>query len=136
MANFRFFNIGQANAEIDRLEAEALKLKQDFATASQDETAKLAQINADLVTARQTIATLTTQLDAANQTIKDREAASSPSAQALAIVAAQGVPPVPQNPGSSKSTEELWNEFRAISDPRERARFYQSHTQLWPNSGK
>lgn len=116
---FKFFNIGKANEEIARLEAENAQLKKDLSDAQTNATEiekQPAQLAADLETAHQAVAAAIKErdearqaLDAANKAHSEKvaalnsehaaelEKAKKPSAQALAIVSAQGVPnPLPQ----------------------------------------
>lgn len=71
---WKIFNIGKANAEIERLEAELTSAKAATpdntqlteALASNEEISKqLTQANADLVTAKASVKSLTTQLESA-----------------------------------------------------------------------
>lgn len=121
---FKFFSIGKANEEIDKLESslaeltrerDALKensaaietdaenVKSELASAG----AKAVQLESDLATARQSITSLTVERDAAVSAQKAAEAKlANPSAQikeaaalqALEITAKLGQPPVTSAP--------------------------------------
>lgn len=127
MAAYKFFNIGKANAEIDRLAAENTELQTRLKAAEENaaEVAKAPeQLTADLATARQSIASLTAQIDtikrdsasasaradASDAALKSEkeskagEIAKAASAKAMEITASQGQPPLagspPENPGA------------------------------------
>ena len=117
MPNFKFFNIGQANAEIERLETENKNVVQQM-TVLQDNAAavekRAVQLEADLATAKQTLSTVQTafdkravefatvvkERDEALATIAkpDGEIARQASIKAVAITAAQGQPPIAAAP--------------------------------------
>lgn len=143
---FGFFNIGKANEEIERLnqavaaltaentalkentpliEAAAEKLKTD----SEATALKLSQVEADLATAKDSVASLTAakekaeaDLAAANAKLANpgEQIKNAASAQAAAITASIGVPPVvatsPTQPSPSKSLTGL---ERAIAAHKE-----------------
>jgi len=123
---YKFFNIGKANEEIDKLEAavakltaerdaikdndstiaaEAEKLKTRLASAD----AKVVQLDADLATARQSISSLTTERDAARSELATANAAlanpeqrikEAASVQAAQITASLGQPPIAAQPAA------------------------------------
>jgi chromosome segregation ATPase len=73
MAKYAFYNIGQANAEITRLNAKIESLEKggdasalaDALASNEQISAQLTQANADLATANQNASTLTTNLEKA-----------------------------------------------------------------------
>lgn len=121
---FKFFNIGKANEEIDKLESSVAQLTEERdaikANSGEIEAAaetfkgeltaarqKAVQLESDLATARQSIATLTTERDTASAAQNTAEAKlANPSeqvkalasAQALEITAKLGQPPVTAAP--------------------------------------
>ena len=116
---FKFWNVGEANAEIDRLETENEQLKAKPVTVTENP-----KLVADLATANQSVATLATERDAANtalaaerenqtklmaahaKALQDIEASveARASSKALTIVASQGVPPLANKPNASPAT--------------------------------
>lgn len=106
---FKIFNIGKANEEVTRLENEIAKLTADNAAQAENFKAiedQATKLSADLSAAQQTIAThaaesaksaeMFTQLNKERDELAVKLAEKvDPSAQALAIVAAQGAKPVP-----------------------------------------
>lgn len=72
MAQYKFWNIGEANTEIDRLTAEVSALNQKLAVLPES-----TQVASDLATAKQTIATLSTELDSVKADVKAAAEAQS-----------------------------------------------------------
>ena len=131
-AAYKFFNIGKANEEIDRLEslvaslttqvetlkgndseiaAAAEKVKGELATAS----AKIVQLESDLGTARQTISTVTAARDKAETDLKEANAKlanpeqrikEAASVHAAEITARLGQPPVVAAPTTAPGGNE------------------------------
>lgn len=137
MAEFKFFNIGKANAEITRLETELAGVRAELATAKENATAieasaegaqaELTQAKADLVTAKASIASLNGTITAKDtelagvkaelKTANEKIAAPAGTIQQAAavkaaeITAAQGQPPVkvtpPESPAGNKEASGL-----------------------------
>ena len=122
----KFFQIAQADAEIERLTAEGETLRVSMVAAKandenhvsliRDAASKIASLEADLAAAQLSVGTLTASLateKAAKETAEGKIAGveadveKRASAKAAAIVAAQGVPPVATkgnpNPAGTKS---------------------------------
>jgi hypothetical protein len=122
---FKFLQVGKANAEIDRLNVELVKVskERDEAVAAVGEnTSEVAtqaeQIQADLATAKQTISTITGERDTAAAALvvanakvakleadlaaKDGEVKIKVAQQALTVQAALGQPAAPVIPDASK----------------------------------
>lgn len=128
MANYRFFKISEANAEIDRLtsELQATKKSLEDAKASLDEVAdkfsaaaveqekKLEEATAKAGGDSERVAKLETELSEAKKQLTDANAKlegfdkrveESASAKALQITAAQGQAPLPDVPADAPKTE-------------------------------
>lgn len=127
MANFKFFNIGQANAEIERLDTENKRLAGELAGTQENAKAveasateaqsKIKQAEADVTTARQTISSMTSQIATAQADLAkaakerddakaiiekpDGEIARRASVKAAEITAAQGQPPIASAPAAN-----------------------------------
>jgi chromosome segregation ATPase len=117
MAAFKFFNIGKANEEIENLQSQIATLTAENASLKENtpqveaaaETlrneleaskAKLAQAEVDLATAKASVASLTAEKETLSTKLTETTAKvgeqvkTAASAQAAAIVAGIGVPPV------------------------------------------
>lgn len=113
MATFKFFNIGKANAEIERLEAELTKSQAEtkaakdnaaeVETAAEATSAELTKVRIDLKAAQDQVAAKDAEVAKVSAELKDaKEKLANPSAQvkeiashkAAEITAAQGQPPV------------------------------------------
>lgn len=146
MGAYKFFNIGKANEEIDRLQgqlaaltAENTSLKENvpqveaaaesLRTDLESTKAKLTQAESDLATARQTISTVTaakdkaeTDLAAANAKLANPEERiqQAASVQAASITASIGVPPVAAAPADPQpKSKSLTGLERAIAAHKE-----------------
>lgn len=146
MADFRFFNIGKANAEIVRLEAELTKAQAEGKAASENLTeitaaaesnaAKLVQAEADLTAAKASIASITAEKIRAEAELKEaNEKLANPTAQvvqiaarkAQEITAGQGQPPVTATPAGAPGSGDVVAQYRAITDSTEKIVFYRKH---------
>jgi chromosome segregation ATPase len=111
---WKFYNVGKANAEIERLEAEVATLKaqladavvtpeeitkhaEAMAAANADLTAKLADVSAKLGGATLARVALETAVSTHAETLaaKDAEVERLAAAKALEITQKQGQPPIP-----------------------------------------
>jgi|SRR5580765_1185385 len=122
----RFWNVGKANAEITRLEAEVAKLtkERDEAAAAveannSEAVAGATQLESDLATAKQSISTLTAERDAAVKQLsanadaikalneklagKDEEVKIQVARQVQQTQSQLGAPPVPTPPAATKT---------------------------------
>lgn len=155
MATFKFFNIGKANEEITRLEAELATAKAEAKTATDnaDEVVKnaeavateLAQVKSDLATAKTTISSLTARAETAETEAKEAKAKiANPSEQiknrasqeALNITASQGQPPVAagsatEQPGGSA---DILAQYAAIKDPAAKTAWYRKNKQAYDSA--
>jgi predicted nucleic acid-binding Zn-ribbon protein len=145
---WKFLNIGKANAEIERLQAEVAtvtKERDDARAALTDnhsETVSAAEslqtnltaAQADLVTAKASVASLGAQvtkleadLKVANEKLANPEAqvVQIASRRALEITQAQGQAPVVNKGG--ENTGDVIEQFNAIKDPQARTEFYRKH---------
>ncbi len=147
MADFKFFNIGKANAEILRLEAELSKAQEaekiaiqnasEVSTVAESLKEQFGQVQADLVTAKATIASVTARAEKTEAELKvAQESLANPAAQivkiastqAAQITAAQGQPPLAVTPQTSASGgNDLTAELATISDPAKRQEFIRKH---------
>lgn len=146
MATFKFFNIGKANEEITRLEAENATLKEDAKNASENAaaiatnaegvTTELTQLKADHATAKTSISSLTARAEKAETELKAaNEKLANPSVQikevasrkALEITQAQGQPPVTPSTSSTTQTGDPVAQFNAIKDPVARTEWYRKN---------
>jgi chromosome segregation ATPase len=124
MANFKFFDIGKANSEIERLETELASAAANSQQVSDSALAlsnEIKQVKADLATAQKTIgalqsqvaekdirlATLQTDLTKSNAALADPSGVVEirASARALEIVAAQGAKPISTTPAATPAKE-------------------------------
>lgn len=138
---YKFYNIGKANAEIERLENELKSEKEKVSAlesnepealaAAQGELAnlktKLAQTESDLATAKQSIQTVSTERDklAAKATKLEADLAASTanvdaeaSRKALEITATQGQPPVETKPTAEPAKPETKTELKGLDKVR------------------
>lgn len=102
MAGFKFFNIGKANAEIDRLTAENAQLKAakptdetsqqlaDALASNESISAELTKANADLSIANQTATTEKNRADAADKKLSEIGTALKTACAALKLEAKDG----------------------------------------------
>lgn len=146
MANFRVFNIGAANKEIDRLEAELTKTQAELVAVKENAAAveaNAAELSEKLsvaihatVTAEAAATALIARAEKAEADLKaanDRLANPSEeikvraSQEALKITAAQGQPPIPTAPSGAGAAGDILAQFEAISDSRARAQFFAKH---------
>jgi chromosome segregation ATPase len=137
----RFWNVGKANAEIARLEqqlAAVTKERDEAASAIESNTSEAAtaatQLEADLVTARASIATLTTERDAAVKqsaahvaTISDLNAKLAKASEEVPVKVAQQVastqaalgqpplPAVPKEAAAATADKEKFGRERVLS---------------------
>lgn len=131
MASYKFFSVGKANAEIERLEVELAKSQSEakeasdnaseVVTAAEASQATWKQASADLETSKTSISSLTARAEKAEAALKvATEQLASPPAQiqtaaalkAAEITSAQGQPPIkvttPENlTGENKATSGL-----------------------------
>lgn len=147
---FKFFNIGKANEEIDKLEASvaqltaerdairgntgqveaaAEKLKSGLAAAD----AKIVQLESELSTARTAGTSLTAELSAANAKLAnpDERIKEAASIQAAEITAKLGQPPVGASAGSRETADKTMTRaaFGAMS-PRAQAEFVKASGKI------
>ena len=132
---FRFFKIGEANAEIARLEAELSALKSgqsdnDSEIAKQAEAIKAdrdsikAQLDAEKalnIKAVETIASKDSEIAALKQAQADfdKKVEAMASAKAQQISASQGVPPVTSTPATNPADSKPKSEKRGIARVQE-----------------
>jgi len=156
---WKFLNIGKANAEVDRLNEDVLKL-----TAERDEAKTALESNSTEVTAHaeglladaeklkaeklkaeQQVATLTTKMAAqATELATAKERLANPTAEtaklashrAAEITGAQGQPPIATTPAGTPAggvsvgaAEDLTNQMKAIQDPSARTVFFRKHKE-------
>ena len=146
MATFKFFNIGKANEEITRLEAENAQCKADLktandnseqiATAAQSNAELLAKCQTDLAAATTSIATITARAEKAESDLKvANEKLANPSEQikqaaarkAQEITASQGQPPVKAETGAGPAAGDIVAQHAAIKDPVAKLQFYRKN---------
>lgn len=146
MADYKFFHIGKANAEILRLEAELTKAQEEAKVASENaeaiagpaeaNVAKLTQAEADLVTAKASVSSLTARAEKAEADLKEANAKlANPSQQlkeaasreALKITQSQGQPPVAATPGAPAASGDILAQHKAIKDSTARTVFYRAN---------
>ena len=145
---FKFFNIGKANAEIERLETELSSSKSEseslksngpeveaaaegLRTELATTTASLATLQNDLSEARADVARLTSELSAEKEKSKNipDQVKASASAQAAAIVAGVGHAPLSLAPTGGEVTTMTRAEFLKLS-AKEKSSFAQKGGRL------
>ena len=107
--------------ELNALKTEVAKAQGELATAKAsllEKTDALEKAHGDLATAQASVSSLTSDVEAAKKI---------GSQQALTITAAQGQPPVSVVPITGTSQSDPVAQYRAISDPAERVRFYRTN---------
>ncbi len=146
MAEFKFFNIGKANAEIIRLETELAGVRAELAAGKENATAieasaeatqaELTQAKADLVTAKASISSITAAHDAVKAELKTaNEKLANPSQQvkeaasrkAMEITQGQGQPPVAGAATGEAAAGDVLAQYKAIKDPQARVTFYRKN---------
>jgi chromosome segregation ATPase len=149
MANFRFFNIAKANAEIIRLEGELVEAKEVAANASQNASeiadaaeanaAKLSKADVDLTEANTKATALSVELAGvktelatakeklANPSDQIKQAASRKAAE---ITAQQGQPPITAGTGTTGS-KDILSEYAAIKDPVAKIEWYRKNKEAY-----
>jgi chromosome segregation ATPase len=131
-------NLIQANTEINRLNAEAAtkearlaELEASIETLKESHQKDLADLKATHQTALDEATGKIQLLTEANQLLEDKQ--ESASQQALKVLAQVGVvQPVEENKNTEASTEDkslddLWSEYNAITNQKERRAFYIEH---------
>jgi chromosome segregation ATPase len=112
--------LAEANSKMANAVAETETIKAALAATSVERDGLIAKI-----------AELESKIEATEQIKKQMETQIVSSGKAAAsIAAAVGVQPVEVSPAdaeASKSNEEIWNEYLAISDPAKKVAFYSKH---------
>ena len=137
MANFKFFNIVKANAEIDRLSAELSSAQEKISSLAANEPELLAALQGEITKLKDENSTLSSRLSAAEslasqvaqlqKLVEDTEASVEQRAaeKALAITQAQGQPsPVAVQGGVPFDAVAA---YMAEQDPTQRAKLYRQH---------
>jgi chromosome segregation ATPase len=148
MAEYKFFNIGKANAEIERLTAELETVKaesvqskqhaEEVEKAAEGIQAALVQAKADLETAKASVSTLTARAEKAESDFKSaQDKIANPDAQivqiasrkALQITQAQGQPPVTANTVQQGAPVDVVSQYKALTNSSEKIAFYRKHKE-------
>lgn len=143
---YKFFNIGKANAEIDRLEAELVTAKESAKAAAENAaevekdaekvSTELTQARADLATAKQTISTATARAEKAEADLKvANDKLANPgeqikikaSQEAQKITAGQGQPPIESKTPAAGAPGDILAQHAAIKDSTARTVFYRAN---------
>lgn len=117
--------------EADKATAEKLMAEAD-ARAS-ELSAKLEAAQGLIATGNAALADLTAKLTAAETAKAEAEAERAKLADAVgrnpafADAASNGRKPVAEQHGASVSSEELWNQYRQMTDPKAKREFYLKH---------
>lgn len=147
MPKFKFWDIGEANGEITRLETELARVSGELATATTNAKqvqaaaeglqVAIKQLNSDLATAKQTVGTLqafVAEKDAALKSLNDKladpkgEIEARASAKALEIAAAQGAAPISAGRAEGPAGgDALSAQLDAITDPTQRTLFFRKN---------
>lgn len=134
MANFKFFNIAKANAEIDRLSAALTEANAKISELSENEPAISAALQGEITQLKTSNSELSSRLSAAESKAVDLEAKAATieasvearaSEKALAITQAQG------QPAPLKTTQTTMQDpvaaYLAEQDPTKRAKLFKQH---------
>jgi len=156
MATFKFYKIGEANAEITRLEGEVTRLEVELNSANSNANEIAADAQAtqkefdeaktELAAVKQRATPdadqaekvkmlteenekLKTELKALQDTINspDGEIETRSAAKAQHIAAGQGIPPLRQNADKSANKGDLAAQLAAITDPIQRTLFFRKN---------
>jgi septal ring factor EnvC (AmiA/AmiB activator) len=144
MAAFKFFNIGKANTEIERLAAELTKVSADrdearaavegnnseAVKAGEELQVKVSAHEKTIESLNAQVKDLTGKLATAETEAKTAKESSGKAAsqQAAAITGAQGQPPIKAElPTEAAAGGDIIARYTAIKDPQARTTFYRQN---------
>jgi septal ring factor EnvC (AmiA/AmiB activator) len=124
-------NIIKANAEIEKLQGELAKLREEQALTDKSFT-DLEAVMAEAKKETESVIASNKELQAENDKLKaealeiEARVTKQASAKALEIVASQGALPV-TNTGSSQASSDIFSQYASIQDPAKRHEFWKAN---------